>query len=101
MSKQNEKPMISDEHEMLLSRVQLVDPPAFMLTRIEQSINNSHNYDFSRKQLSLIFMGFAIVFSINLISIKKHISTAKKSNNSIETLSKSMSLSTSNQLYNE
>jgi hypothetical protein len=101
MSKQNQKPMIIDEHEVLLSRVQQVDPPAFMLTRIEQSIKKSHDHNFSRKQLSLILMGFAIVFSINLISLKKHIITAKKSNNSIETLSKSMSLSTSNQLYNE
>jgi hypothetical protein len=101
MSNQNQKSMKFDTHEELLSRVQRVEPPAFLFTRIEQRIKNSLDYSFSRKQLALVSISLAIVLSINVVAISKYANTVKQSANSIEALDNSMSLSTSNQLYNE
>jgi hypothetical protein len=93
------KPKDTYEIDVLLGRIQKVETPPFMLTRIEQVINNSRSFKLNKWQIAAASFSFLFLLTANVLVIKKQL--PKKRSNSIELLSNSMNLVQSNQLYNE
>jgi hypothetical protein len=85
--------------DQLLSRIQKVEAPPFLLTRIEQALLNSPSNGISKWQLAAISFSFLFLLTANVFVIKEQI--PRKHTNSIEMLSNSMNLINSNQLYND
>jgi len=83
----------------LLRKIQSVDEPPFLLTRIRQRIQSLELSPAPRSwKWALVLTGAAIVV-LNLGIILKTANTAK--NSSIETIAISMNLSSGNNLYDE
>jgi len=83
----------------LLRKIQSMDEPPFLLTRIRQRIQSLELSPAPRSwKWALVLTGAAIVV-LNLGIILKTANTAK--NSSIETIAISMNLSSGNNLYDE
>ena len=83
----------------LLKKIQSVDEPPFLLTRIRQRIQSPEFSPAPRSwKWALVLAGAAVVV-LNLGIILKTASTAKKS--SVEAIAVSMNLSSGNNLYDE
>jgi hypothetical protein len=89
----------NNDFDFQLSKIQKMEAPPFLLTRIEQSIMNMQSIKMNKWQLAVISLSFIFLLTANVLVIKKQIPT--KRSNSVELLSNSMNLVNSNQLYND
>lgn len=89
----------------ILQRIQKVDPPPFLLTRIQQRIAESYSDAFSRRQSVALAFSFVIVVFVNisvLVYSNSSINSGNYSGNhrsAAATLVQSMNLNSTNELY--
>jgi hypothetical protein len=85
----------------LLKQIKEVDAPPFLLTRINQQINNPGNTGASLKWKWAFALASVVILALNISILLTASSTATKKNVGVESVVNAMNLSTQNDLYNE
>jgi hypothetical protein len=85
----------------LLKRIKVVDAPPFLLTRINQQINNFTNTEASVKMKWAFALTFIFVLALNVSILFTSATATSKKNAEVENIVNTMNLSTQNDLYNE
>ena len=79
----------------LLARIQKVDAPPFLLTRIQQRLENTYRTQFSPRVVFGLGVSLALIFTLNIVVLVKYNKVTKIENN----LAQSMNLVPDNSLY--
>ncbi|HPH24507.1 MAG TPA: hypothetical protein PLW32_11525 [Chitinophagaceae bacterium] len=91
--------MTIDNQLNKLREIQQVEAPAFLLTRINQQIDNTQNQSAPVKWKLAFVLAAIILLTVNVWAFIR--SNKTQSSSSIETVVSSMSLNNNNQLYHE
>ncbi|MBP6313202.1 MAG: hypothetical protein WAR83_01620 [Flavobacteriales bacterium] len=85
----------------LLQRIEKLDPPPFLRTRIDARIETSTAETPTRSWVLAGITTMALVLLINTVTLFGNRTTSNSSNDPLSELSRGMGMATSNQLYHE
>jgi hypothetical protein len=77
------------------NKIQKVEPPLFLFTRIQQQIKNLDNVSVSKKYVWATALSLIVIVIVNIFVLTKSITTKNKTPN----LAESMNMMPSNNLY--